>query len=379
MTLIDCFTQREIFHQPRMWMETYDVVFSKRNEIRRFLEINKIEKDTEIVLTGAGTSAFIADTAVCLFERSGYRNARSISTTDIVSAPEFFLTPGKKLFISFGRSGDSPESVAAYKIARELCNGASHLIITCNPQGYLARTADKDLDYVIVLPEGTNDRSLAMTSSFSSMLVASLLCMNLDNIEAERVKLQAAADFAECFLSDEALSQIKSLTSRKISRAVFLGSGALKGVACECHLKLQELTDGQLMCSFDSFMGLRHGPKAVINDETLVVYLLSEDPYTRRYELDLVEQVGLQHNPAGQVIVSTVPSGYKGKGIDFEISAEPSDALLAGDYKYVPYVMIGQILGYFFSLSKGLNPDTPSISGTISRVVSGVKIYDYQR
>ena len=40
--------------------------------------------------------------------------------------------------------------------------------------------------------------------------------------------------------------------------------------------------------------------------------------------------------------------------------------------------LVGQLLGYFFSLSRNLSPDNPSVSHTISRVVSGVKIYDYE-
>ena len=39
--------------------------------------------------------------------------------------------------------------------------------------------------------------------------------------------------------------------------------------------------------------------------------------------------------------------------------------------------MVGQIMGYYKSLQLGLNPDNPSISGAISRVVQGVKIYEY--
>ena len=127
------------------------------------------------------------------------------------------------------------------------------------------------------------------------------------------------------------------------------------------------------MCSFDSFMGLRHGPKAVINEETLVVYLLSGNPYTRTYELDLVDQVGKENHPAAQIVVAVTPSGIT-EGVDLEINA-PSP--VEGDYQWVPYVLVGQLLGYFFSLSKDLDPDHPSARGTISRVVSGVKIYDF--
>lgn len=376
MIKLDCHTIKEIEHQPKMWMDTFRIIEDRKDDLERFISENNLGKDTRIVLTGAGTSAFVADTVACLFIRDGYCQTRAVATTDIVSAPDSFLSPDDRLFISFARSGNSPESVAAYKIARKFCKDAHHLVITCNPDGCLAREADPGKDMVIVLPDGTNDRSLAMTSSFSSMLIACLLCKNVYNLKEEKARLEAAADFASHILEDNVMEALCGMTGKDIRRAVFLGSGALKGIACECHLKLQELTDGQIMCSFDSFLGLRHGPKAVVNERTLVVYLLSDDPYTRRYELDLIDQVGKENRPACQVVVSLTPSGVS-EGIDFEIDAPHSEALAAGEYKYVPYVLAGQLLGYFFSCSKGLDPDKPSVRGTISRVVSGVKIYEY--
>jgi len=378
MLTLDCHTIREIEHQPRMWMETFRVISERKTDIERFFAANGIDRSTRIVLTGAGTSAFVADTAACQFVHDGYGCARSVATTDIVSAPASFLSPDDKLFISFARSGNSPESVAAYQIARQFCRDAQHLVITCNPDGQLAREADPRKDLVVILPDGTNDRSLAMTSSFSSMLVACLLCKNIATLDAEKPRLEAAAAFAAHFLEDGVTDALRNFTSKDIRRAVFLGSGALKGISCECHLKLQELTDGQIMCSFDSFLGLRHGPKAVINEQTLVVYLLGDDPYTRLYERDLVAQVDQENRPVAQIIVSLTPSGIK-EGIDFEVDAPFADPAVAGEYRYVPYVLAGQLLGYFFSLSKGLNPDAPSVRGTISRVVSGVKIYPYNR
>lgn len=378
MLELNCHTIKEINHQPQMWMDTYDIVLSHKAEIEKFVADNNLTKDTRIILTGAGTSAFTADAAECVFTKAGFAGAKAVATTDIVSAPESFLDPDDRLFISFARSGNSPESVAAYNIARKYCKDALHLIITCNPEGKLAKGADPSKDIVIVLPDGTNDRSLAMTSSFSSMLVACILCVDIVNIDKHKAELEAAAGFAARFLKDDVVENIKAIAAKDIKRAVFLGSGVLKGISCECHLKLQELTDGQVMCSFDSFMGLRHGPKAVINEETLVVYLLSEQPYTKQYELDLIDQVDKENKPAAQVIVSTVPSGVKGCKIDFEVNADKDiENLVKGDFKFVPYVLIGQLFGYFFSRAHGLDPDAPSVRGTISRVVKGVTIYEY--
>lgn len=378
MELLDCHTLREIFHQPTMWEETFAVIQAQRNDLGAFIKKHVPTPDTEIIFTGAGTSAFVGDIAATLYTRMGFRNARSVPTTDIVSCPKYFLTDGRKLVVSFARSGDSPESVAAYKIVRAVSRESSHLIITCNPKGRLAACADPERDFVIVLPDGTNDRSLAMTSSFSSMLLASLLAAGTEDLDEEGRKLAKAIQFAERLLRTDALEQFHSLTERKVDRAVFLGSGPLQGVACECHLKLQELTDGDIMCAYDSFLGLRHGPKAVIKDNTLVVYLMSDEPYTKQYEIDLIRQIGAQHRPAGQAIISTVASGYDGPGIDFELNGASVDSLPeAGVYRFIPYVLVGQLLGYFFSVARGLCPDTPSVSHTISRVVSGVTIYNY--
>ena len=371
------YTIQEIRQQPAVWRAEYEATVARKPDIRQFLSAY-LTPGTDVVLTGAGTSAFIGD-AIAPVLRPAWGNVRAVATTDFITHATDYLDPDKPLLlVSFARSGNSPESVAAYNIARKYCKDALHLIITCNPEGKLAKGADPSKDVVIVLPDGTNDRSLAMTSSFSSMLVACILCVDIVNIDKHKAELEAAAGFAARFLKDDVVENIKAIAAKDIKRAVFLGSGVLKGISCECHLKLQELTDGQVMCSFDSFMGLRHGPKAVINEETLVVYLLSEQPYTKQYELDLIDQVDKENKPAAQVIVSTVPSGGKGCKIDFEVNADKDiENLVKGDFKFVPYVLIGQLFGYFFSRAHGLDPDAPSVRGTISRVVKGVTIYEY--
>ncbi|MEF2791286.1 MAG: hypothetical protein U0N09_00870, partial [Alistipes dispar] len=160
------------------------------------------------------------------------------------------------------------------------------------------------------------------------------------------------------------------------SRAVFLGSGALKGIAEESHLKLQELTDGGVMCGFDSFLGFRHGPKAVVKEDSLLVYLVSRDPAVRRYEEDLIRQIDANNRTAAVVAVSAEPYAVGGVSFDLNVVLGGGDT---GVYGCIPYVFTAQLLGYYKSLDRGLNPDSPSVSGNIHRVVEGVTIYPYER
>src|SRR5882762_6019599 len=160
---------KEIASQPKLWNETYESALTKKDQITAFLdEIYKIN-NLQIVLTGAGTSAFIGE----ILQHSFYKNTgvpiKAIPTTDLVTHPrDFFQKSIPTLLISFARSGDSPESLATFELAEKLQDVIYHLIITCNLEGKLAKAAlNTKNSFIFLLPEGTNDRALAMTSSFT--------------------------------------------------------------------------------------------------------------------------------------------------------------------------------------------------------------------
>ena len=337
--------------------------------------------DTDVVLTGAGTSAFIGD-ALQPVMRGLWRNVRSVPTTDIVTHAKYLLDAERPLLlVSFARSGNSPESVAAVNLANKLCKNVAHVYITCNKNGKLAMQAKSQESRAkgnvlsLLLPEETDDKSLAMTSSFSTMLLTCLMLGRIDTLAQDQEMIEKAAKNAEAVIANYE-DKLKEIASRPFERGVFLGSGALKGIAEECHLKLQELTDGAVVCKFDSFLGFRHGPKAVVNSKSIVVYLMTEQEEVQRYERDLVKQVDANNKPVAQIIVI---AGQKP-----ELPQVKADLIVQMPFGYdantfygiVPYVLVGQLLGYYASLAHGLNPDAPSVSGNIHRVVEGVTIYE---
>jgi tagatose-6-phosphate ketose/aldose isomerase len=226
-----------------------------------------------------------------------------------------------------------------------------------------------------VLDPATNDRGLAMTSSFSNMLVAGQALAYLDDLEAYAAKLQQLTASAQSLLPRAADAAAK-LAKSGFTRVCFLGSGALMATAAESALKVQELTAGRIFTMSQSFLGLRHGPLSFIDGQTLVVAYLASDETTRLYEADLLEE--LRDKKLGATIAAT------GFGLTREILKAADVALeLGGETRKAPPdalrppldVIVGQLLGLFCSLEAGLKPDTPSPSGAISRVVSHVRIH----
>lgn len=370
---METFTYSEILQQPAVWQEEFRSLVVQKKQVSTFLR-KYLKADTDVVLTGAGTSAFIGD-AIAPMLRKSWKNVRAVSTTDLITHAEEYLDAERPLLlISFARSGNSPESVGAVDLANKICRNIAHIYITCNKDGHLAKAGSADNVLTLLLPEKTNDKSLAMTSSFSTMLLTCLMLAHIDNIEAEAERIAATADNAQYIIANsrEAIEQI---AGRGFERGIFLGSGQMKGIAEECHLKLQELTDGAVVCKYDSFLGFRHGPKAVVNTKSIVVYLMQEDELVQRYERDLVKQVDANNKLVAQIIVSA--------GKKIEVSGVKEDLQVAmpngmdktGEYGMLPYVLVGQLLGFYTSIAHGLCPDTPSVSGNISRVVEGVTIY----
>ena len=280
------------------------------------------------------------------------------------------------LLISFARSGNSPESKAVVELADKLCSKCYHLIITCDPKGALALYTAKNSKFLIVLPPESNDKSLAMTGSYSGMLLTGVLLAWIFDLESIFPQVEVLCSYGEKILNEYAPA-LQKIAKRPFERAVFLGSGPFFGTATESHLKLQELTNGNIVCVMESFMGLRHGPKAVIHENTLVVYIFSNNDYVLQYEKDLANAIAREHNPVGQIgICENVDFDLK---LDLLIKLADKKITLSEDLLAVCYILPGQILAFYKSLDLGLKPDAPSANKVISRVVEGVTIYDYKK
>lgn len=378
VNICETYTYKEILQQPDTWLKEFDLLLENKKQISEFISKHFSSDPFEIILSGAGTSAYIGDILSVVYAEKGFSNCRSISTTDIITHPEAFLPTDKKIIlISFARSGNSPESIATVELANRLCEEVVHVIITCNKDGALAQRASLD-DLLLLLPPETNDKSLAMTSSFSTMLLAGLLLLDIHQLEEKKLDIEKLCVNARSVL-DKYIKQLERVSQFDFTRAIFLGSGELKGIAEECHLKLQEMTDGKVICKFDSFLGFRHGPKAAINEKTLLVYLFSHDDYIFAYERDLVEQININNKVVGQIAVSSKALDIPSVKFDLEVKTWESDLLEINGYKFIIDVLVGQLLAFYKSIHLNFNPDSPSISGNIARIVEGVHIYAYEK
>ncbi|HYQ83437.1 MAG TPA: tagatose-6-phosphate ketose isomerase, partial [Rubrobacter sp.] len=131
-------TAREIAQQPAVWREVNDLLASRREDIDAFLGPLLERPDLRVVLTGAGTSAFAGEILAPALSRRTGRRVDAVATTDIVSNPEECIADDRPtLLVSFARSGNSPESVAATEFADRFLSESHHLVLTCDRSGRL--------------------------------------------------------------------------------------------------------------------------------------------------------------------------------------------------------------------------------------------------
>lgn len=372
-------TAREIQQQPEVWYSIYDAVSGKRDEISEYMD-DAVGQVDRIILTGAGTSAFIGMSLTTDYRRQWGVPTQAIATTDLVTHPQnYFNNKERLLLISFARSGNSPESCAAVKLAEQFAAKVFHLVITCDPKGNLAKEDKTTVMYRVVLPDKTNDRSLAMTSSYTGMQLAGLLISRIHSIHKQESNVQSLIACGKRIL-DDYIPQLKEVAKLDFRRVIFLGSGPQLGTATESQLKLQELTDGHVICKMDSYLGFRHGPKAVTDPTTLVFYLFSNVPYALRYERDLVNSMNTGHKFMYQIGIMESPEIEQTIEGELDLKIRLSDQALGLDEEFLAIcnVLPAQLLGFLKSLELGLRPDNPSESGAISRIVEGVRIYPHE-
>ena len=372
-------TSREIYQQPETWLKTFEQIRKEKDAISGIIQKVTSQPDYDIILTGAGTSEYVGNSIFPFLATLNDHKVKSYGTTDIVACPEDYLSKTKPtLLISFGRSGNSPESVAAVEVANAVCENICHLFVTCNHDGALSRFAEgKDNCYAINLTPETHDQAFAMTSSYTNMYLATVLSFLTDKLDEYEYVIRELAENVKKIHQEYFGCLEKLVDEFDFSRIVYLGSNCLKGVSQESGLKMCELTAGQVMTTFDSTMGFRHGPKSVVCPGSLDVIYLSDDPYTRQYDLDIIRELSPERNGNRIMAVSSYADPEVEKLVDYFVTFENKDRY-DNVFLGLEYINIAQCIAMLKSISMGVKPDTPSPSGVVNRVVKGVTIYPYR-
>ncbi|WFA09237.1 SIS domain-containing protein [Tissierella sp. Yu-01] len=373
-------TATEISQQPELWTDALNHIESNIEYIRGFLK-DALDKDgLRVIFTGAGSSSYIGDLVTPFLNSKERYIYESIPTTSIVTNPDvYFKTDIPTLLVSFARSGDSPESIAVYNLANQLINDVKHVFITCNKDGQLSKISEGNENILLILmPEKSNDKGFAMTSSFSCMTLTSLLIFNLDNFEYLKEQVIKMVDIGKQII-ENGLNDLKTIIDTDFERIVYLSSSNFNGLAKESSLKLLELTRGQIVTLSETAVGFRHGPKSIIDDNTIIFVYISDHSYTRKYESDLLNEI---YNDDGNHKIVAISNKFYSEiseicncyiSLDkygFNIDEEGLLSLL--------YLIFAQIFALFVSIKTSVEPDNPNPSGKVNRVVKGINIYKFQ-
>lgn len=364
-------TAREIWQQPDLWDALHRQLQEQQALWQPFLAPLLANPRLQIVLCGAGSSAFAGRAlAPWLREKTG-RDVVAYGTTDIVANPHQYLDLTRPtLLVSFARSGNSPESVATVELADQLLPESYHLMLVCNPDSQLAHYAHQRENVCsLVMPQGSNDQSFAMTSSFSCMMLSAALLLGPHSLSEAQHPL--ATMVARCRELRETLQpQVKALAASGFRRYITLGGSCFTGLAEEASLKMLELTAGQIVTRYDSPLGLRHGPKFMVDDQTLVLLMFSSGDYARQYDRDLWNE--LHRDGLAMQMVGLTGSAQPVSDMMLNLHHAEDDVWLL-----FPYLLFTQMLAFESSLALGMTPDNPCPTGEVNRVVKGVTIYRY--
>lgn len=371
-------TAKEIIQQPDTWRESVKNLIKNKIEIKSFIDSFLSKKEFRIILTGAGTSAFAGEVCEPYLTSLLNKRVEAIATTDLVASPKsYFIKDMPTLLVSFARSGNSPESVHAVNLATQLVDDLYQVVITCNENGKLAKnTVNDEKSLLLLMPPQTNDLGFAMTSSFTTMVLNAMAVFNIDNIENFSSDVDKLSNSVNDFIENN-IERVTSLVNEDFERIVYLGSSTSKGIARESALKVLELTAGKVNASYDTPLGFRHGPKSVVDDETVSVIYISNDEYTRKYDLDLAKEM-LAHKKNDKVVIvgDNIEEDILNKA-DYVFNVENINYTVENEVLLpLQQIIFGQMLSFLKSVNLGITPDNPCPTGEVNRVVQGVILHE---
>ena len=205
------YTPHEILRQPSTWQQTYKICAEQRPGLSQFLRTAGIRPDQEskeksrptVFLVGAGTSDYVGRALTPLLHRLWGCEVSAVPSTDLLTNLEDMVFADRPyLWVSFSRSGDSSEGLAVLESAIEKYPKVRHLVVTCNKQGRMAAVCKTkpDSTFLLALDDSTNDRGLAMTSSYTNMVVAGHCLAHMFSPDDYEDTFSILLQAGECFL-----------------------------------------------------------------------------------------------------------------------------------------------------------------------------------
>jgi glucosamine--fructose-6-phosphate aminotransferase (isomerizing) len=343
-------TRKEILSQGQVWQTILQEI-SQSATVEKILATHASQK--EWIFVGCGSSFYLAEAAANSWTLLTGQRARALPASEVLLFPQLLqYNRVETQAVVISRSGKTSETVRAAKaLSGEL--RVPTIGLTCAKSSELEQMCDS----TIVL-HAADEKSMVMTRSFTSMLLSLqvLAARRAGNTQfvgdlqrlAEHFapRIHAIAEATEAFVEKHSFADF-----------VFLGQGPFHGIAREASLKVMEMS-----CSYSQFfhaLEFRHGPKAIVSPNTCLMFFLSETG--RRVEQEVLAEMKELGGVTIAVCNQADDSVRNASDLVVEVGFDGNElALLA------PYIVPGQLLGFFTGVQKGLNADHPK---NLSRVV----------
>ena len=330
------YTRTEIFSQPEAWADALEVVQRAAPGLLPLLSRDY----RQVLFTGCGSTYYLSLAAASLFQELTGRIARAVPGGELLLNPSIVVTDtdaGDTLLVAISRSGSTTETVRAVEQFKRQQRGPV-IVITNYGDQPLAGLAD-----VALVIEKGQEESVAQTRSFASMYVAATALSALASGDEQLLeKMAKLPDVGRKLLDTHEPVARKFGENLAYDRFYFLGSGSRYGLACEVNLKMKEMT---LTHSEPfRFMEFRHGPMSMVTGSAVVVGLLSEKNFS--HESAVLNEMQAK----GGSILTLAETGAM---VSFESGIPES-------VRGVLYLPALQLMAFYRSLAKGLDPDRPA-------------------
>ncbi len=346
--------QKEIFQQPQTLNDTLEGRLGRNRVLEQAFGVNAsaiFDEVQAVTLVACGTSYYAASIA-----RYWVEELVGIPC-QVEIASEFryrrLAVQPKSLFVTISQSGETADTLAALRIAKEA--GYFATLTICNvPTSSLVRESD----IALMIQAGT-EVGVASTKAFTAQLTDLMLFTILigrrhglkPQCEEELVHgLHQLAGQVEASLRLD--SKIRRISERFIDlhHALFLGRGTMFPVAMEGALKLKEIS--YIHAEGYPAGELKHGPLALVDDDMPVIAVAPNDELLEKLQSNLQEV----RARGGQLYVfAAADSGFKEEPGVTVIELPSVSPLLAP----IVYVVPLQLLAYHVAVLKGTDVDQP--------------------